>query len=126
MKHAGGIIVGTLTVALLLISNNSFADQYFCISSQGKPKHCSKGDIVLVKPTMVPRVCDFDAEILRMPKSETQAEYLCRYTGTILAVKELISRKPAASQNSGMRPPPQQQQRKKKNNKMFDNMPFFK
>lgn len=124
MKHANGIIAGTLTAVLLLISSSSFADEYFCISSQGKPKHCNKGDIVLVKPTMVPRVCDFDAEILRMPKSETQAEYLCRYTGTILAVKELISRKPPpASQNNNTRPPPQQRQQKK--NKMFDNMPFF-
>ncbi|MCU7800679.1 MAG: hypothetical protein KZQ70_11160 [gamma proteobacterium symbiont of Lucinoma myriamae] len=107
----------------LAISNSSFAE-YFCISDQGKPKHCDQGDIVLVKPTLVPRVCDFDAEILRMPKTDKTAEYLCRYTGTILAVKELQSRRSTLNQNNGIRPPPKK--KKKKNNKMFDSMPFFK
>ncbi len=106
-----------LAAVLLLIANNSFAE-YFCISDQGKPKHCEKGDIVLIKPTLVPRVCDFDAQILRMPKTDKTAEYLCRYTGTILAIKELKSRRPPKI-NNNMRPPP------KKNNKMFGNMPFF-
>ncbi|WP_198263408.1 hypothetical protein [sulfur-oxidizing endosymbiont of Gigantopelta aegis] len=116
MKQISLVIAG----ALLVISNNSFAE-YFCISDQGKPKHCEKGDIILVKPTLVPRVCDFDAQVIRMPKSEKKAEYLCRYTGTILAIKELKSRRPPPSQNNGMRPPPP-----KKNNGMFGNMPFFK
>jgi len=118
MKFASGMIAG----ALLVLSNTSFAEQYFCISDEGKPKHCNKGDIILIKPTMVPRVCDFDAEILRMPTGESQADYLCRYTGTIMSVKELKSRnRPVPPQNKSMRPP-----EKRKNNKMFDSMPFFK
>ena len=116
MKITGVLLAGTF----LVISNNSFAE-YFCISDQSKPKHCDQGDIILVKPTLVPRVCDFDAEILRMPKTDKVAEYLCRYTGTILAVKELKSRRSPVNQNNKMSPPP-----KKKNNKMFDSMPFFK
>lgn len=118
MKITGVLLAGTF----LVISNSSFAE-YFCISDQGKPKHCDQGDIILVKPTLVPRVCDFDAEIIRMPKTDKTAEYLCRYTGTILAIKELQSRRatPPANPNNRMRPPP-----KKKNNKMFDSMPFFK
>lgn len=115
MKFISSLIAGTL----LLISNNSFAE-YFCISDQSKPKHCEQGDIILIKPTMVPRVCDFDAEILRMPKSEKTAEYLCRYTGEILAVKELKNRRRPAAKPMDMAPPP------KKDNKMFGNMPFFK
>ena len=107
-------------MALLVLSNNSFAE-FFCISDQGKPKHCEKGDILLVKPTLVPRVCDFDAQILRMPKAENKAEYLCRYTGNILAIKELKSRRQPINQRNNMRPLPP-----KKNNKMFDSMPFFK
>lgn len=116
------MISGLAATALLLISNNSFAE-YFCISDQGKPKHCEIGDIILVKPTLVPRVCDFDAEILRMPKMDKTAEYLCRYTGTILAIKELKSRRspPPAKQTNNIRPP-----KKKNSNKMFNNMPFFK
>ncbi len=114
MKISSSLIAGTL----LLISNNSFAE-YFCISDQGKPNHCEKGDVILIKPTMMPRVCDFDAEILRMPRSEKTAEYLCRYTGTILAVKELKNRRRPANPIN-LAPPP------KKNNKMFNNMPFFK
>lgn len=113
---------GIITAALLVLSSNSFAE-YFCISDQGKPRHCEKGDIILVKPTLMPRVCDFDAQILRMPKAENKAEYLCRYTGNILAIKELKSRRQSINQMNNMRqaaPPP------KKNNKMFDNMPFFK
>jgi len=117
MKIASSLIAGSL----LLISGSSFAE-YFCISDEGKPNHCNEGDILLVKPTMVPRVCDFDKQILRMPKGEKTADYLCRYTGTILSVKELKSRKPDPAQVNGMRPPPT----KRKNNKMFDNMPFFK
>jgi len=118
MKITSVLLAGTF----LVISNSSFAE-YFCISDQGKPKHCDVGDILLVKPTMVPRVCDFDAQILRMPKADKTAEYLCRYTGTVLAVKELRSRRPQLDQKNGIRPAPQ---KKKKNNKMFDNMPFFK
>ena len=115
------IISGMMAGALLIVANNSFAE-YFCLSDQGKPKHCNEGDILLVKPTMVPRVCDFDAQILRMPKTDKKAEYLCRYTGTILAIKELKSRRPAPPVNN--MPPPQK--KKKSNNKMFDSMPFFK
>ena len=115
MKISSSLIAGSL----LVMSSTSFAE-YFCISDQGKPNHCNEGDILLVKPTMVPRVCDFSKQIIRMPKGEKTADYLCRYTGTILAVKELKSRKPEP-QPQGMRPPP-----KRKNNKMFDNMPFFK
>ncbi len=116
------MISGLIAAILLIIANNSFAE-YFCISDQGKPKHCDLGDIILVKPTLVPRVCDFDAQILRMPKTDKTAEYLCRYTGTILAVKELKSRRPPppAKQINNMRPP-----KKQNNNKMFNNMPFFK
>ena len=113
------IVSIAITASLLILANNSFAE-YFCISDQGKPKHCDKGDIVLVKPTLVPRVCDFDAQILRMPKSDKKAEYLCRYTGTVLAIKELKNRRTPTNQSNGMRPPPH-----KKNNKMFDSMPFF-
>lgn len=109
-----------LAGVFLSISNSSFAE-FFCISDQGKPKHCDQGDIILIKPTLVPRACDFDAEIIRMPKTDKTAEYLCRYTGTVLAIKELKSRRAPPPQNNGMRPPP-----KKKNNKMFDSMPFFK
>ncbi|MCW8930462.1 MAG: hypothetical protein OQL19_09520 [Gammaproteobacteria bacterium] len=115
MKIVSSIIAGVL----LMLSNNSFAE-YFCISDQGKPKHCEQGDIILVKPTLVPRVCDFDAQILRMPKTDKTAEYLCRYTGNILAIKELKSRRD--NQMKPIIPPPP----KKKNNKMFDSMPFFK
>ena len=114
------IISTMITATLLIVSNNSFAE-YFCISDQGKPKHCELGDIILVKPTLVPRVCDFDAQILRMPKTDKIAEYLCRYTGTILAVKELKSRRSPPKQTNNIRPP-----KKKNNNKMFNNMPFFK
>lgn len=117
MKIASSLIAGSL----LLISGSSFAE-YFCISDQGKPKHCNEGDILLVKPTMVPRVCDFNQQILRMPKAEKTADYLCRYTGKILSVKELINRTPEPSQKNSTRPPP----KRKSNNKMFDNMPFFK
>ncbi len=120
MKISNGMIARALAGSLLIISSNSFAE-YFCISDQGKPKHCELGDIILVKPTLVPRVCDFDAQILRMPKTDKTAEYLCRYTGTILAIKELKSRRPPVNQNNNMRPPPP-----KKNNKMFGSMPFFK
>ena len=116
------IISTMITATLLIVSNNSFAE-YFCISDQGKPKHCELGDIILVKPTLVPRVCDFDAQILRMPKTDKIAEYLCRYTGTILAIKELKSRRPPPpKQTKNMHP----QKKKKNNNKMFNNMPFFK
>jgi len=69
------IISGVVAGALLILSNNSFAE-FFCISDQGKPRHCEQGDIILVKPTLVPRVCDFDAQILRMPKAENKADYL--------------------------------------------------
>ncbi len=113
------IVSIAIATSLLMLANNSFAE-YFCISDQGKPKHCDKGDIVLVKPTLVPRVCDFDAQILRMPKGDKTADYLCRYTGTILAIKELKSRRPPINQNNGLRPPTH-----KKNNKIFNNMPFF-
>lgn len=112
-----------LAVTFLVISNSSFAE-YFCISDQGKPKHCDQGDIILIKPTLVPRVCDFDAEILRMPKTDKTAEYLCRYTGTILTVKELQIRRSTINKNNVNRPPPPK--KKNKNNKMFDSMPFFK
>ena len=115
MKLISGIIAG----ALLSVSNIGFAEEYFCISDHEKPKHCNAGDIVLVKPTMMPRVCDFNAQILRMPKNEKSAEYLCRYTGTILAVKELQKRKAAPKPMRPMPPP-------KKEKKMFDSMPFFK
>lgn len=122
MKIASGMIVGTLTMIISGVPTTSFAEEYFCISTQGKPKHCNQGDILLVKPTMVPRVCDFERQILRMPKNEKAAEYLCRYTGTILGVKELKSRTPVVpNQPNNMRQPPP-----RKNNKMFDNMPFFK
>ncbi len=109
-----------IATALLSLSNASFAE-YFCIADQGKPKHCEKGDIVLVKPTLVPRVCDFDAEILRMPKAKNTAEYLCRYTGNILDIKELKNRRPPAKQYNSMPTQP-----KRNNNKMFNSMPFFK
>ncbi len=115
MKIANGIIAA----ALVFVSGNSFAENYFCISDQGKPKHCNEGDIIMVKPTMVPRVCDFTQQILRMPKGENQADYLCRYTGTIMAVKELKSRT-VTPPPKAITPPP------KKNNTMFNNMPFFK
>ncbi|MCP3852685.1 MAG: hypothetical protein GY694_21030 [Gammaproteobacteria bacterium] len=115
MKIATTLITGTL----LVLSHNSFAE-YFCISDQGKPRHCDEGDIVLVQPTMMPRVCDFDAQIIRMPKAENKAEYLCRYTGSILDIKELKSRR-APPQKQMNRPP-----QPKKNNKMFNSMPFFK
>ena len=117
MKTISGMMAG----ALLILSNNSFAE-YFCLSDHGKPTHCNEGDILLVKPTLVPRVCDFDAQILRMPKTDKTAEYLCRYTGTIIAIKELKSRRPVAPVNNMPAP----QKKKKSNNKMFDNMPFFK
>lgn len=113
------ITSGIVAVALLVISSNSFAE-YFCLSDQGKPKHCEKGDILLIKPTLVPRVCDFDAQILRMPKTDKSAEYLCRYTGNILAIKELKNRRRPNPPVNQMPPP------KQKNNKMFDSMPFFK
>ena len=116
MKISSSLIAGSL----LMISSTSFAE-YFCISDQGKPNHCNEGDILLVKPTMVPRVCDFSQQVIRMPKGEKTADYLCRYTGTILAVKELKSRIPESNQPHGVRPPPP-----RKNNKMFDSMPFFK
>lgn len=122
MKIASAIITGFLTMMLSGLSSAEFDEDYFCISDQGKPKHCNEGDIILVKPTMVPRVCDFEAQILRMPKAEKSADYLCRYTGIILGVKELKSRKPVPKQSNGTRPPP----KRKSNNKMFDNMPFFK
>jgi len=115
VKIANTIIAGTL----LVLSNNSFSE-YFCISDQGKPRHCDEGDIVLVKPTMMPRVCDFEAQIVRMPKAESKAEYLCRYTGNILDIKELKSRRQPPQNKMNMRQPP------KKNNKMFNSMPFFK
>jgi len=118
MKTTSLVFAGTF----LLIANNSYAE-YFCISDQGKPKHCNQDDIILVKPTMVPRVCDFDSQIIRMPKSDKTAEYLCRYTGRILSIKELKSRRAPVNQNTPVRPPPK---KKTKNNKMFDNMPFFK
>lgn len=117
MKIANSLIAASL----LLLSGNSFAE-YFCISDQGKPNHCEQGDIVLVKPTMVPRVCDFDQQILRMPKGEKTADYLCRYTGKILSVKELKSRQPPPPNQTQGFPPPQ----KRKDNGMFSNMPFFK
>ena len=117
MKIVSGVVAGTL----LILSNNSFAE-YFRLSDQGKPQHCEQGDILLVKPTLVPRVCDFDAQIIRMPKTDKTAEYLCRYTGNILAIKELKSRRAAQNQMKKMPPPPA----KKKNNKMFDSIPFFK
>lgn len=123
MRISNGMVSLALAGSLLIISNNSFAE-YFCISDQGKPKHCDQGDIVLVKPTLVPRVCDFDAQILRMPKTDKTAEYLCRYTGTILAIKELKSRRQPMQPNNGM--PPNGMPPPKKNNKMFGNMPFFK
>ena len=115
------IIKTLIAGSFLLLANNSFAE-YFCVSNHGKPQHCEQGDIVLVKPTMMPRVCDFDAQIVRMPKSENKAEYLCRYTGTILTVKELVSRHPPpVNPNQRMQPPP-----KKKSKNPFDTMPFFK
>ncbi|MCK5698160.1 MAG: hypothetical protein KAI02_08365 [Gammaproteobacteria bacterium] len=106
----------------LLLGNNSFAE-HFCLSDQSKPTHCVKGDIILIQPTLVPRTCDFDAEILRMPKTDKTAEYLCRYTGVILDIKELKNRRRPApmNPNNGMRPPP-----KKQSNNPFDSMPFFK
>ncbi len=113
------LINAIIASALLSVSNTGFAEEYFCISNHEKPKHCNTGDIVLVKPTMMPRVCDFNAQILRMPKNETTAEYLCRYTGTILSVKELNKRKTAPAQARQMPPP-------RKEKKMFDSMPFFK
>ncbi len=116
--------INTLLVAgvFSLLSNNSFAE-YFCLSDQSKPKHCEKGDIILIKPTLMPRVCDFSAEILRMPKTDKTAEYLCRYTGVILDIKELKNRRrpPAMNSNNNMRPPPKQ-----KTNNPFESMPFFK
>lgn len=117
MKRANSIIA----TVILLISGNSFAENYFCISDQGKPKHCNEGDILMVKPTMVPRVCDFSQQILRMPKGEGTADYLCRYTGTIMGVKELKSRvhKPNPAQMPNNRTEPRK-------NKMLDKMPFFK
>ena len=122
MKIANAMIAA----ALLLISGNSFAiTEYFCIADQGKPKHCNEGDIIMVKPTMVPRVCDFSQQILRMPKAENQADYLCRYTGKILAVKELKSRSDQRVRSQMMNQQQQQQEPPKKN-KMFDKMPFFK
>jgi len=111
----------SIAVCSLLISQMSAAE-YFCISDQGKPKHCEKGDIILVKPTLMPRVCDFDAQILRMPKNAKTAEYLCRYTGVILDIKELQSRRKTMNQKKPAPPPPA----KRKNNNMFNNMPFFK
>jgi len=114
------IIKTLIAGSFLLLANNSFAE-YFCVSNHSKPKHCEQGDIVLVKPTMMPRVCDFDAQIKRMPKPENKAEYLCRYTGTILTVKELVSRRPPVNPNQKRQAPP-----KKKSNNPFDSMPFFK
>jgi len=113
MKKFSVIIVGTL----LALSNSSYAVEYFCISNHEKPKHCSEGDIVVVKPTMMPRVCDFSQQILRMPKGENSAEYVCRYTGKILSVKELKRPK----KNKGMYPPPVKEKKKG-----FGSMPFFK
>ncbi len=112
-------ITAILGSTLLLLSANSNA-QYFCISNQGKPHHCEAGDIILVKPTMMPRVCDFSKQIKRMPKAENKAEYLCSYTGTILAIKELRSQLERAAPVVPVRPQP------KRNNKIFNNMPFFK
>lgn len=115
MKRITILIAGSL----LILSNNSFAEEYFCISNHEKPKHCNEGDIVLVKPTMMPRVCDFNKQILRMPKNEKSAEYVCRYTGNILSVKEL-KRPKTAPQNAGYPPP------RKEKKKTFGSMPFFK
>ncbi len=122
----GRTILGStiLVSTLLLLSLNSHAQNdnthYFCISDQGKPRHCAAGDIILIKPTMMPRVCDFSKQIKRMPKGEGKAEYLCSYTGTILAVKELKSRVVAPPPAPAVMAPP------KHSNKMFDKMPFFK
>ncbi len=114
MKKISAIMAGSL----LILSNSSFAQEYFCISNHEKPKHCNEGDIVLVKPTMMPRVCDFNKQILRMPKSEKSAEYVCRYTGSILSVKEL-KRPNIPAQNTTFPPP-------RKEKKGFGSMPFFK
>ena len=114
MRKITIIIAGSL----LILSNTGFAQEYFCISNHEKPKHCNEGDIVLVKPTMMPRVCDFNKQILRMPKKESTAEYLCRYTGTILSVKEL-KRPKIPAQNAGFPPP-------RKEKKGFGSIPFFK
>jgi len=114
------IITTLIAGSFLLLGNNSFAE-YFCISGHGKPQHCEQGDIVLVKPTMMPRVCDFDAQIVRMPKPENKAEYLCRYTGTILTVKKVVRRSPPVNPNQKRQAPP-----KKKSNNPFNGMPFFK
>ncbi|MCU7835795.1 MAG: hypothetical protein KZQ83_11170 [gamma proteobacterium symbiont of Taylorina sp.] len=113
MKKISAIITGTL----LIISNSSYAEEYFCVSNHEKPRHCYEGDIILVKPTMMPRVCDFNQQILRMPKNENAAEYVCRYTGIILSVKEL--KRPPKS--NGTYPPP-----RKEKKKGFGSMPFFK
>ena len=104
--------------SILMLSNTGFAQEYFCISNHEKPKHCNEGDIVLVKPTMMPRVCDFNKQILRMTKSENTAEYLCRYTGTILSVKEL--KRPNVPPQKSSFPAP------RKEKKGFGSMPFFK
>lgn len=118
------ILNSFITGVLLLLTSISYAsafETYFCISDQGKPKHCNEGDIIMVKPTMVPRVCDFKQQILRMPKGENVADYLCRYTGKILAVKELKSRSA-----SKVKPQVNNVQQQPRKNKMFDKMPFFK
>ena len=112
-------IIPLIAGSLLILSSNSFAEEYFCISDREKPKHCNEGDIILVKPTMMPRVCDFNQQILRMPKKENSAEYVCRYTGKILSVKEL-KRPQIPAQNSAYPPP------RKEKKKGFGNMPFFK
>jgi hypothetical protein len=115
-----------IAASLLLFSGNSFAE-FFCISDQGKPKHCDAGDIILVQPKMMPRVCDFEKQILRMPKQENKADYLCVYTGTIRAVKELQRRADLRAQRQLQQQQMQALEEKKTERKsMFGNMPFFK
>lgn len=105
--------MGTLSaaIALLLSSPIALAEQKVCVSNHSLPKHCTAGDIIVVRPAKVALVCDFDKQIIELKPSEKSTEFLCVYTGRILNIKH------------GPKPPPKRQaypQKKKKKK-----MPFF-
>ncbi len=117
MKKINGLIAGSL----LLMTSNSFAEQ-FCLSEGTKPIHCKAGDIILVGPKEVPLSCDFSKQILQMSKNEKSSDYVCTYTGKILKIQKAPPKAgpPPGSNPAQYAPPP------KRNKSMFDTMPFMK
>jgi len=112
-----------LLITMLFLSANTYAseqDPVVCLSNDTLPKHCTKGDILVVRPKEVATSCDFTQQIVKLKPSKDKVEFLCRYTGNILKIKPNTSRPPKPINMQPM--PPVQRNRKKSS---FGSMPFF-